>query len=663
MTSLSWKLNRLRTMSPMEVGHRFFTLAKIKVEKSTIQKLSARRPAEPVSTRFLLIDPKKDELKQKFTLDESERRLVDELVAGALGFFGDTALQVGASPNWLVDPSTGKESPLVFHADVDYRDEKIVGNIKVLWELNRHQHLVPLAVAYLATGDPRYRNVIKEHIASWIDQNPVGMGVNWTSSLESALRLIAWSIVHSLLVARDSDEGLFDLLGAEKIGSSIYHQARHIESHLSRYSSANNHLIGELVGLFVACSLFDLGDEGRKWAEKARLELETEAAKQVFDDGASKEQASYYHVSVLEYLMLAWMIGRRAGSSFSPDFVGRLRAMTRFVRLMTPVGGKLPQIGDSDDGFVTRFTLSNQLDCVEDVIEAVERCLTRKAVETPVDCRQKSFWFELMSGADVETEHKGGSEERKNVRPVIFEDGGYAILGNDRIHVVFDAGPLGYSGIAAHGHADALSFCMALDGNWWIVDPGTYIYHREPEWRNYFRGTNAHSTVVIDGENQSQIAGPFMWLRKADARFSASGIDEAGRQIAVGEHDGYQNKGIICRRKIAYSPSDKRIELTDNLDMGSVHRVAMNFHFHPDVTVTKIQKGEFEAIHGSDISNRLNIQLDPSIDWTVVSGQTKPILGWYSSKLGTKRASPTLHGELTTNGGCSIRSSFAIDHG
>ncbi len=85
------------------------------------------------------------------------------------------------------------------------------------------------------------------------------------------------------------------------------------------------------------------------------------------------------------------------------------------------------------------------------------------------------------------------------------------------IRLVVDAGPLGYRSIAAHGHADALSFTLSVGGLEFLVDPGTYAYHTQGAWRQYFRGTAAHNTVRVDGQDQSESGGNFMWLRKARA--------------------------------------------------------------------------------------------------------------------------------------------------
>src|SRR5206468_507056 len=81
---------------------------------------------------------------------------------------------------------------------------------------------------------------------------------------------------------------------------------------------------------------------------------------------------------------------------------------------------------------------------------------------------------------------------------------GYYILGADfdtpnEIRAVVDAGPLGYTAIAAHGHADALSFTLSVGGSEFLIDPGTCAYHTQERWRQYFRGTAAHNTLRVDG--------------------------------------------------------------------------------------------------------------------------------------------------------------------
>ena len=121
------------------------------------------------------------------------------------------------------------------------------------------------------------------------------------------------------------------------------------------------------------------------------------------------------------------------------------------------------------------------------------------------------------------------------------------------MRLLVDAGPLGYLSIAAHGHADALSFVLNIGDREILVDPGTYAYHTDPGWRRYFRSTLAHNTVGIDEQDQSLQAGNFMWTDHARARCIEF---EAGNamQRFVGEHYGYERleDPVVHRREILF---------------------------------------------------------------------------------------------------------------
>jgi len=397
-----------------------------------------------------------------------EQEQLDNLLQGKIGFFGHAPLDVGMPVNWHRDPLTGIEAPLSFGKGMNYRDDRLVGNVKILWELGRHQHLVPLAAAYACTGEARYREAVTSQIESWITDNPFGLGIHWCSALEEALRLISWAVVHSLLALRDGENGLFTAVADPKqLGRSIYQQAWFVRHFLSRYSSANNHLIGELTGLWVACCVFDMGKQGENWAETAQQELEREARLQVHEDGVDKEQACYYHLWVLEYFLFAWLVGLRTGKKFSDSFGDGILAMADFLRVITPDGGVPPQIGDADDGFVTRFDMSWPENAYQDVMTAVESIFNNLALRPSLS--QKAFWYSLCAGKIARVENQATAISK--TYPTLFHEGGYAILGQGGVHLVFDGGPLGYPSIAAHGHADALNICLAIDGSGGLLTP------------------------------------------------------------------------------------------------------------------------------------------------------------------------------------------------
>lgn len=642
MTALVWKWRRLRAMSAREVAYRGSSWLLQRIERARVLRGWAPRPRTHVEPAASLFDPQTDWLAawhERYRLDQVG---LERLLAGRIDLFGRPLMTLGMPPDWHRDPLSGTVAPPAYGKALDYRDEARVGNIKLLWELSRHQHLVPLAAAYALTGQTRHRDAVVVQIEDWIARNPFGLGIHWCSSLELALRLIAWSFVHGLLALRDGPQGLFGAVGdREALGLAVYRHAHLIRGHLSRHSSANNHLIGELTGLWIATRVFDLGRDGERWGDEARAMLEREAALQVHADGVDKEQAVYYHLWVLEYLLLAWLVGERYGKPFSARFRQTILSMAAFLDDLCPEGGDPPQVGDADDGFAARFEASWPHRPFRDVLCAVRHAMGGGECG---ELTQKAFWYGAMVGVTRERPLSEPAAGYPRIYPKIYKSGGYAILRAGRTHLVFDAGPLGYPSIAAHAHADALNVCLALGKEWWLVDPGTYCYHGEPQWRAYFRGTRAHNTITLDGADQSIMAGPFLWLRHARARLEGAGVSPSGWQWAAGSHDGYKGVGVIHSRAVRLSPDGADVTVTDRLQGTGIHNAEICFHFAPGVSLALNDAGGLLVASRVDSPWRMELALDARCAWTIACGAEHPILGWCSGTLFDKQPSATLHG-------------------
>ncbi len=643
MNKLLWKLNRLRVMTIRELVFRVNRALLTKAEKHFVSSGWQPQTKEKVSSNTPLFEYDSDLISQWNDLFSLDKDGLTNYLANKIDFFNHTPLDIGSPVNWHRDPITHTVLPCTFGKTLDYRDDKLAGNVKFIWELGRHQHLIPLAVAYAATGEQHYRDAVVKQIESWIRDNPYAMGIHWCSSLEAALRLISWSFIHSLFVLRDGENGLFSAVdNPAQLGESIFQQAWFIRHFLSLYSSANNHLIGELTGLWVTCQVFDLGKKGKEWSVFAQNTLEHESVLQVHSDGVNKEQAFYYHLWVLEYLLFAWVVGIRTETPFSDDFIKRIIAMTDFLKDVSPDDGSPPSVGDADDGFVSRLDPSWPQEPYKDLLHTVDATLG-VSLQT---LNQKAFWYRAIRGNKPAA---CPSLNWERSYPVKYPEGGYAILGDKSAHIVFDAGSLGYLGIAAHGHADALSFTLAIDGMWWLVDPGTYAYHSKPEWRNYFKGTAAHNTVIINRENQSVIGGAFMWLRKADA-WLENVSENNNIQIAKGCHNGYQQLGINHCREIQYSPADKELTIIDHLEASNSVPAEIHFHFSPDISLVLNDSICLCDALNKNSNKKLHMTLDNNWEFSIVKGNIDPILGWYSPSLEHKVETNVLCGKTILAG-------------
>jgi len=652
---LLWLFNRLRCMTPAEVSHRVLQTLSLHAQSAGLLGSDAVPAAEISSAprNWVHAGAKVD---ARPYLAAAER-----IAAGRLDLFALRDVELGSPPRWNRDPKTGCEAPLVFGMLLDYRDPQRVGDIKYLWELNRHLHLVTLAQAYALSGEVRHFDVLRGHLESWFDACPYRMGANWTSALEAAIRLVNWSLAWQLLGGAHSP--LFRSPGGARLRQrwleSAYQHAHFVHGNFSRYSSANNHLIGEATGLFIAGLTWPFWPRMRSWMEQAKAILEREVLLQNAPDGVNREQSASYQQFVLDMLLLTLLAGKANGQWFSAAYESRIEAMLEYLASIMDVAGNVPNFGDADDGQMSRLAQGGAA-CSYRALLAAGGTLFRnadlKAKAGAMDDRTR--WL-FGPQADALFEEQRAVQPRLPVRRS-FPRGGYYVLGcdfetRDEIRLVADAGPLGYQTIAAHGHADALSFTLSVGGLDFLVDPGTYAYHTQAQWRQYFRGTAAHNTLRIDGRNQSQSGGSFMWLRKAEVGCSLW-RSTAERDIFEGWHDGYARLAdpVMHSRRITLEKRPRRIVIEDQLKMRGAHEVELMFHCSESCQVRPTAEGFALTREGRTLELAL-----PGVDGAqarIFRGSTDPILGWISRRFDEKTPSSTIAWRARLSGSASLRS-------
>jgi hypothetical protein len=218
----------------------------------------------------------------------------------------------------------------------------------------------------------------------------------------------------------------------------------------------------------------------------------------------------------------------------------------------------------------------------------------------------------------------------------------------EEIYVHFDAAPLGFLSIAAHGHADALSIILHVDGNPILVDPGTYIYHTDKEWRNYFISTLAHNTICIDNLNQAVQGGPTLWLQHYKTEVSDL-IQTNECESVTAEHNGYKAAGCSHKRTVHLDRQKNKFTILDEIGINKEsHDIFQPWHLHPLVEIQKIKSHTYQLKHKT--GNRIVvISVDPKLNFDIITGQSKPILGWYSPSFMQKKKTSVIFGKMNTS--------------
>ncbi|WP_405639000.1 alginate lyase family protein [Streptomyces uncialis] len=629
--SARWYLRRLSRMGPREVGGRAGDAVRRRRWRSGV-------PDSPSVTgaRFTSVLP-------AGTIGavppDAAKRLVaeaDRLMAGHAEWFG-VARDDLADPDWWYDPKTGRRAPGGYAFDVPYRSEDAVGDIKQIWEPSRHQYLTVLAAAYALTGDERYAERVAAHLRSWWAANPPLRGVHWISGIELGIRLLSWVWTRRLLDGWPGAAGLFE--GNPVALHQIWHHQRWLAAFPSRGSSANNHIIAETAGQFAAACAFDWFPSSARWRADALRSLERHLRSNTFPSGLNRELATEYHGLVLE-LGLAAVAEADAAEVPVPGSV-RLVLLRMTDALAAVVDDRLrpPRQGDSDDGHGL-------------IVDGAGTDRWASLLATGDAVFGRLTWWPEVTGTDVRTPLLAAlirstppAVTRPASRPARFADAGLTILrGPAGIWCRCDGGPHGFLSIAAHAHADALSVEVRHDGVDVLADPGTYCYHGQPEWRQYFRSTLGHNTLELDGADQSVSGGPFLWTRQARSRVLATETgDTADAGVArwCAEHDGYQ--GSVHRRRVELTGAGQELRITDEVS-GPRKAARLAFHLGPAITADLVgNRAQLTWTRdGEDRSAVLD--LPGELSWRAHRGETGPPLGWYSAGFGRKEPSTTLVG-------------------
>lgn len=625
----SWYFKRLTTMSIPEILYRIKQMQRGVIE----EKFGFRSEVDPgmVASKVSILD-----IEQVF----------QKQLSNYLNIFGKRFDFTNPSEiNWHKDILSGEVYKPVFYRKINIRENPDL-SAKCVWEVNRLQFLTGICMNYRITEDKSYLDQFIQINKSWSFHNPFLTGVNWYSNIEVNLRLITWFLCWEILetekiILIDPEFRIF----VEKDWLPI------IEKHCiysfdkpSKYSSANNHLISEYAGLFIAASKWEF-KRSRKWIEYAHKGLEIEIMKQHSVNGINKEEAAEYIQFIVDFFLLSFLVGEKTGRPFSNQFRQQLYKIFCYIYEFLDCRGNFPKYGDEDDGkcFILDY---------EDKFNNFKSLLTSGAIifKDPT-LKIKSNGFDMKNhilfGSSGRITYESIPDIRLNESSKFYREEGHFFFrkqeNSKEIYMHFDAASLGYLSIAAHGHADALSFLLHIDGHPVFIDSGTYTYHTEPEWRQYFIGTLAHSTMSVGGRDQAVNGGPTLWVR----HFKTDLIDletTGNIERVKASHDGYTDFGAIHTREIIFDRSANEFRITDTIKVRGKRKlnIEIPFHLHPEMSI-KNSDGNIYLI-SSNKTGVTEFHVDRKLDHVIITGQFEPqILGWFSESFLKKQPTNVIY--------------------
>lgn len=455
---------------------------------------------------------------------------------------------------WRRDPRSGYLWPLDYHRDISLMRSD-GSDIRIVWELNRLAHLIPLGRAYAVTKDERLTISFLEQLRSWNEQNPFGRGPNWTCAMEVALRAV--NVLAAFHFFRKSPQ-----LDAQFLLTLFQQHGRFIRRNLEfSFVATSNHYLSDVAGLLWLGVMAPELRDAESWRVFGLRELLREMDKQVLPDGADFEASTGYHRFVTELFLYSFVLCRDNGIDIDEKYWSRLRAMLLYIRGYLRPDGFAPLMGDTDGG---QF-LPLQHRRADDHAYLLE------------------FGAEVLNDPSMREAETGSKA---------FPHAGTYVMRHEDLYLCFNASGAGINGRGSHGHNDALSIEVCAGNCAFIVDPGTYVYTGDLQKRHDFRSTAYHSTVMIDGVEQNTIHRdmPFVIGDEAKPRVLTWETDKI-----VAEHYGYRRlpDPVTHRRSVTFNKREWLIE--DEFFATTDHQYEVRFHFAPGL--------EFD-LQGSAISAR-----------------------------------------------------------
>lgn len=414
-------------------------------------------------------------------------------------------------------------------------------------------------------------------ISDWLAHNPPGTGNGW-EPYPTSLRIVnwlKWALAGNIL--------------SQDAVDSLAIQTRWLMQRLE-WHLLGNHLFVNAKALVFAGLFFD-GPEARVWLRKGLSILGREAPEQILPDGAQFELSPMYHALAFEDVLDLVNITRCFRDGLSGGMAAQAGAWSE---LAGPMQVWLKALCHPD-GEIAFFN---------------DAAIGVSPSPAELEAYATALGFPPPAALPSLT---------------LLEPSGYVRINRDRAALIADVAPVGPDYLPGHAHADTLSFELSLDGARLIVNSGTSVYGSAAE-RIRQRGTAAHSTLILDGTDSSEVWGGFRVGRRARV-FDIKTLETPSASEIEAAHDGYIHLAGWPVHRRRWSLSDSGLTVFDEVTGEGTHATEILFHFGPGVVVADGPGATFRITDAGDGRELAAISIGPDADAAIVPTTWHPGFG------------------------------------
>ncbi|MBL4782701.1 MAG: alginate lyase family protein [Porticoccaceae bacterium] len=391
----------------------------------------------------------------------------------------------------------------------------------------------------LAEGTQQRSHAHGQLITHWLAANPPATGVGW-EPYPTSLRIVNW--VQWLLLGNPPVPGML---------ASLYQQT-HVLNQQLEYHLQGNHLLANAKALVFAGSFFE-GPVAEEWLQKGLALLDRQHREQLLADGAHFELSPMYHciilMDILDLIQLGQCYPNGVLSRSVHSLTESASAMLLWLKGMLHPDGDIPFFNDA----------------------------TLAIAPSPAAIFDYAGVLGVACASEKAAKH-------------YYQPSGYIALRDDAQTALLDVAAIGPDTIPGHAHADTLSFEWSLYGQRVLVNSGISEYGLSAE-RLRQRGTAAHNTVVVNGQDSTEVWSGFRVARRARP-FDVQLTELPDYTKVIASHSGYHRlkPKVTHTREWQIQPGSLLIK--DSL-LGACDKAVAYLHIHPDVAVTENRAGAY----------------------------------------------------------------------
>lgn len=487
------------------------------------------------------------------------KELAEQALAHKITVLGSLVRTFKKMP-WHEDVKSGKVwEPGKYFSDYVQIDAMDESDVKVPWEISRCHHLLYLGQAYQITKEEQYAKEIVDQIEDWINENPLMYSINWTCSMEVAIRAVNWMwavyLISGSSVLNDDFARLFS--------KSLYEHGFFIYNNLENADKYNaNHYFSDIVGLLFLGALFRGNKKANEWFEYALAEFQSEIRTQFLPSGFHYERSISYHRLMTEMTGYAWALLKRMDIQLPMDVTDRIERMFIIVADYLKPNGMAPNIGDEDDGRFLPFV--------------------------KYDFHYHAYLLDIyyhLTGKKLNHDYNHST---------VYNDAGFGIVRQNGTYLFVSNGgvskyPEFNKWARTHSHNDLLSFEFFKDGKDIIIDPGTFAYTSDFKKRHEYRKTAKHNTIQIDGKEQYTINERKPFDVYVDCLPMGLSVDINQNIIELRGAYHKKNSEIDYKHFRTFRLNESGLVIEDEVDCLGEHELNAFFHYDEKDTASPIR--------------------------------------------------------------------------